>query len=109
MFYKIKNFYKEMYQKICKMMDGTEELLNRDNCSKLSMMDEKMTEDIYIIILQYFTSKNKGYKQGLIEGKEIPYSGKPLTKIGKGLNFKLSNIPDELQKIIYRYIKFVYS
>ena len=93
-----------MYQKICKMMTGNEELLNRDNCSKLSMMNEKMTEDVYIIMLQYFTS-NKGYKQGLIE--EIPYSGKILTKDGKGLNFKVSNIPEELQRMISCYIKIV--
>ena len=98
-----------MYQKICKMMDGTEELLNRDYCSKLSMMDEKMSEDIYIIILQYFTSNNKGHKQSLIDGKEIPYLGKALTKDGKGLNFKVSNIPEDLQRIIYRYIKTVSS
>ena len=96
-----------MYQTICKMMDGTEQVLNRDYCSKLSMLNEKMTEDVYIIILQYFTSNNKGYKDSLIEGKEIPYSGKMLTKDGKGLSFKASNLPDELQKIIYRYIKFV--
>lgn len=99
----------KMYQKVCKMMDGTEQLLNRDFCSKISMMDEKMTQDVYIIILQYFTSNNKGHKQSLIEGKEIPYSGKTLTKDGKGVTFKANNLPDELQKIIYRYVKFVTS
>lgn len=98
-----------MYQKVCKMMDGTEQLLNREYCSKLSMFNQKMTEDVYIIILQYFTSNDKGNKKLLMEGKELPYSSKALTKDGKGLSFKASNLPDELQKIIYRYVKLVTS
>ena len=98
-----------MYQKVCKMMDGTEQLLNREYCSKLSMFNQKMTEDVYIIILQYFTSNDKGNKKLLMEGKELPYSSKALTKDGKGLSFKTSNLPDELQKIIYRYVKLVTS
>ena len=88
---------------ISKFLDGTEELLTSEHCSKISMMDEKMAEDIYILILNYFS----GNEKDLIEGKEIPFSGKLLTKEGKGLNFKVSQIPDELQRIIVRYLRIV--
>ena len=88
---------------ISKFLDGTEELLTADHCSKISMMDEKMAEDIYILILNYYS----GNEKDLIEGKEIPFSGKFLTKEGKGLNFKVSQIPEELQRIIVRYLRIV--
>ena len=96
-----------LYNLTVKAMDGSEELLTADHCSKISMMDENMAEDIYILILQYFVSKNKDYKQDLINGKEIPFSGKFLTKDGKGVNFKVSQIPEDLQRIIVRYLRFV--
>ena len=96
-----------LYSFIIKNIDGTEELLTCDHCSKISMMDETMSEDIYILMLQHFTSQNKGYKQALLEGKEIPYMGKLMTKDGKGLNFKVGQIPEDLQRIIVRYLRIV--
>jgi len=92
---------------ISKYLDGSEELLTSENCSKISMMDENMAEDIYILILQYFINNNKINKEDLIEGKEIPFSGKSLSKDGKGINFKVSQIPQELQRIIVRYLRIV--
>ena len=94
----------DLYDKVVKLVDGTEGTLNGDYCSKISMMDERMSEDIYILILQHFTSNNKGFKQALIEGKETPYNGKIITKDGKGLNFKVNHIPEDLQRIIVRYL-----
>ena len=92
---------------IDKRLDGTEELLNSEYCSKISMMSETMAEDIYILILQYFVKNCKGEKNNILEAKEFPFNGKLLTKDGKGLNFKVSQIPEELQRIIVRYLKTV--
>lgn len=93
--------------KVVKSIDGTEELLTGDHCSKISMMDERMTEDIYLLILQHYTSNVKGKKQALLDGKDMPYGARSASKEGKGLMFKLASIPPDLQKIIVRYLKIV--
>jgi len=98
-----------LYDNVVKLVDGTENLLNGDYCSKISMMDERMSEDIYILILQHFTNNNKEYKKGLIEGTETPYDSRFATKEGKGLIFKLGHVPDDLQRIIVRYLLIVSS
>ena len=98
-----------LYDKVVKLLDGTENLLNGDYCSKISMMDERMSEDVYILILQHFTSNNKGFKQALIEGSETPYGAKFASKEGKGLIFKVGRVPDDLQRIIVRYLLIVSS
>lgn len=97
----------DLYQKVLKNLDGTEELLSGEFCSKISMMSDPMTTDIYIIMLQHFINNNKGMKESLVSGKEIPYLGKTVTKEGKGVNFKATNVPEDLQKIVYRYMKMV--
>jgi len=91
---------------IDKFLDGSEELLTNEHCSKISMMDESMAEDIYILILKYYSIHNQK-NQDIIGGEEVPFSGKFLTKDGKGLNFKVSQIPEELQRIIVRYLRIV--
>jgi len=97
----------ELYKKVVNSLDGSEDLLNGEYCSKISMLDGDTAEDVYLLILVYFTENNKNSKQALSEGKEFPYSSKVVTKEGKGLNFKVSQIPEELQKIIVRYLRLI--
>jgi hypothetical protein len=96
-----------LYDNIIKSMDGTEELLNGEYCSKISMMDGEYSENIYLIILHHFNLSNKNTKQLLLEGKENPFASKSASKDGKGLIFKVSFIPEELQRIIVRYLKMI--
>ena len=96
----------DLQKLIIKQMDGSESLLDGEHCSKISMMESPMTEDVYILILQHFVENHKGYKQALIDGKETAY-GATIVKDGKGLKFKVSQLPDDLQRIIVRYLKVV--
>ena len=96
-----------LYSSILSSMDGTEELLTGDHCSKMSMMDGEAAENIFLIILHHFVSSNKSYKQLLVDGKEHPYSAKLASKDGKGLNFKVSSLPDDLQRMIVRYLRII--
>ena len=94
-------------------MDGSEELLNSEHCSKISMMDGEAAENIYLLILHYFMTNNKSktitndiskLSKGLIE---TPYKSKPASKDGKGLKFSVSYLPDEIQRIIVRYLRII--
>jgi len=97
-----------LYQSLLSAMDGTEELLTGDHCSKISMMEGEPAENIYLLILHHFVTSNKNCnKQILIEGKENPYSAKPASKDGKGLHFKVSSLPEDLQRIIVRYLRML--
>ena len=92
-----------LYDLICKSMDGTEELLNSEQCSKISMMDGEAVENIYLLILHHFVTNNKS-KQ---ETKELPYKAKMASKDGKGLKFSVSLLPDDIQRIIVRYLRTI--
>ena len=96
-----------LYAEVLRSMDGSEELLSNEHCSKISMLEGEVVENIYILILHHLSSSNKNCKQGLIEGKENPYMAKYASKDGKGLNFRVSNLPDDLQRIIVRYLRLI--
>ena len=97
----------QLYDVVCQNMDGTEELLSGDHCSKISMMNGEVVENVYLLILHHFVTTNKGYKQKLMEGTEYPYTAKLASKDGKGLSFRVSFLPDELQRIIVRYLRMI--
>ena len=96
-----------LYDSICKLMDGTEELINAEHCSKISMMDGEAAENIYLLILHHFTISSKGNKQMMTEGKEFPYKAKLASKDGKGLKFVVSYLSDDIQRIIVRYLRII--
>lgn len=97
----------KLYDEVLKSMDGTEELLTGENCSKISMMNGPAVDNIYLLILHHFVINNKGYKQILMDGKEYPYKSKLATKDGKGLKFAVAALPDDVQRIIVRYLKLI--
>ena len=99
----------EFFRNVVRHMDGTESLLDGEHCTQLSMLDERMSEDIYILILAHFQENNKGKKGALLEGKEIAYSGVILSKDNKGLKFRVSQLPDDCQRLIVRYLRIVSS
>ena len=97
-----------LYDSVCKLMDGTEELINAEHCSKISMMDGEAAENIYLLILHHFVITNKGnVKQILTDGKELPYKAKAASKDGKGLKFLVSCLSDDIQRIIVRYLRII--
>ena len=99
----------ELYNTILASMDGKEKLLENDECPKISMLTENYAEDIYILILHHYYINNPGKitQQSLLDGKIFPYGIKPLTKEGKGARIIISQIPEDLQKIIYRYLSII--
>ena len=97
----------KLYDEVIKSMDGTEDLLTGENCSKISMMNGPVVDNIYLLIFHHFVINNKGYKQILMDGKEYPYKSKLATKDGKGLKFAVAALPDDVQRIIVRYLKLI--
>jgi hypothetical protein len=95
----------ELYDIVIKNMNGKEELLTGENCSKISMLTETYAEDIYLLILHYYVSEKQN-KEKLL-ANELPYSSKTVSKDGKGIVFKLALLPEELQKIIFRYLTLI--
>ena len=95
-----------MYDKIAKSSEGSE-LLTKEYCSKLTKMPQKNLVDIYLLILHHYVKVQKGSKEGLLSGKEFPYGAKLLSKDGRGLVFKSVNLPEQLQKILVRYVNMV--
>lgn len=98
-----------MYDIIVKSINGTEEILNKTYCSQITKMPQNNLEDIYLLILHHYFINQKGSKEALISGKEYPYAAKLMSKNGKGLIFKPSNLPESLQKILVKYIKTITS
>ena len=100
----------EFFNMIVSKMAGDESLLNSEHCGQLSMLNEKMCEDVYILILGHFVENNRGKKGLLLDGKEIAYGATLLSaKDNKGLKFKVSSLPDDCQRLIVRYLKLVSS
>ena len=97
----------QLYDHVCKNVDGTEELLTGEHCSKISMMSGEVVENIYLLILHHFVTSHKGYKQKLMDGLEYPYGSKLASKDGKGLTFKVSSLPEDVQRIVVRYLRLV--
>jgi hypothetical protein len=97
----------ELYKTVVNSLDGTEELLTSEHCSKISMADGEISEDVYLLILCHYYINNEESKNALINGKELPYSSKTITKDGRGLNFKVAQMPEDLQKIIVRFLRLV--
>lgn len=92
-----------LYESVCKLMDGTEELLNVEHCSKISMMDGEAAENVYLLILHHsILHKNLKLTSG-----EFPYKAKNASKDGKGLKFGVASLPDDIQRIIVRYLRII--
>jgi hypothetical protein len=89
-----------LYDQIVDRMDGTETVLSKYHCTTIARLDQEHLNIIYLIILHYYINSNPG-------NYNIPYGGKTVAN-GKGVSYrKLSQIPDEVQKIIYRYLEIV--
>ena len=95
-----------LYKSVISQLDGTEDILTGDVCSKISMMSGEVSENVYLLILCHYSDETN--KDSLLEG-ELPYASKTVSKNGRGVIFKLHNLPEDLQKIIYRYVKIVSS
>jgi len=96
-----------MISQILKSLDGTESLLDDTHCKQLNMLEERMAEDIYLLILNYYVENTRGKKGSLSEGRDIPYGAAPISKDNKGLKFKVSQLPDDVQRLIVQYLKLV--
>lgn len=81
-------------------MNGQETVLNQSHCTTIAKLPQEHLNIIYLLILHHWISHGKNKV-------DIPYNGKTVSN-GKGITFrKLSQIPDDLQKIINRYLTII--
>jgi len=87
-----------LYDEVTSQLDGTETTLNKTHCTTITKLDQEHLNIIYLIILHH------NFKSGK---HDIPYGGKTIAE-GKGISYRrLNQIPDDLQKIICRYLEIV--
>ena len=85
---------------IIAQMDGSETTLDKTHCTTITRLNQDHLNIIYLIILHnYIISNPKKY--------DLPYGCKTISN-GKGVVFRrLSQIPTDVQKVIYRYLMMV--
>ena len=89
-----------LYDEVIAKMDGSETGLNKCQCATITRLSQEHLNIIYLIILHHHIH-NGGSKT------EVPYGGKTISN-GKGVTFKnLTQVPDDVQKIIHRYLTIV--
>lgn len=89
-----------LYDEVIKAMDGTETVLNKTHCNTIARLDQENLNIVYLIILHHYILNNPN-------NYDIPYGGKTIAN-GKGITYRrLNQIPDDLQKILYRYLDLV--
>jgi hypothetical protein len=92
-----------LYDELVSKMDGTEISLNKNHCNTITRLAQEHLNIIYLIILHHHHVTNNN------NINEIPYGGKTISN-GKGVIFKkLSQIPVDAQKIIYKYLMIMSS
>lgn len=89
-----------VYDEILSLMNGEEITLNQSYCTTIAKLSQEHLNIIYLLILHHYITKGKNKT-------DLPYNAKTISN-GKGVTFrKLSQIPDDLQKIIYRYLMII--
>lgn len=89
-----------LYDQIVSQMDSKETVLNQNHCTTIARLSQDHINIIYLLILHHYT-KTKPTKS------DLPYGAKTISN-GKGITFRrLNQLPDDLQKIIYRYLIIV--
>lgn len=89
-----------LYDQVVNQMDNHETVLNQSHCTTITRLSQDHINIIYLIILHHYI-KNKSNKT------DLPYNGRTISN-GKGITFrKLSQLPDDLQKIINRYLTII--
>lgn len=93
-----------IYDQIKTHLTGSESTITRKHSSSISRLNQEHINIIYLLIIHnyYINNGNK-----IVNG-EIPYNGKTASK-GKGVTFKLNLLPDNLQKIIVKYLEIISS
>lgn len=89
-----------IYDEIVSQMNGDETIIDKSHCRTITRLSQDHLNVIYLIILHHYI-QNSGDKSTL------PYGSKTVSK-GKGIMFKnINQIPEDLQKIIVKYIDIV--
>lgn len=86
-----------LYDEIVSKMDGTETSLTKAHCTTINRLDQNHLEIIYLIVLHHYLLSKPGRN-------DFPYSSKTISN-GKGVLFRrLNQIPEDAQKVVYRYL-----
>ena len=104
-------FYEELVSKVqdSKNSDpiGPEEM--KRLCLAINNLSDTYFEYLYVLILNYYLLQMRKNEK-LEKVKLPPYDAKVFDSSNKkGLIYIVSNLPDELQKIIQKYVEYVSS
>ena len=89
-----------MYDEIVSKMDGTETGLTSEHCATITRLNQEHINNIYLIILHNYVTVRPNKH-------DLPFNSKTISN-GKGITFrKLSQIPDDVQRIIHKYLNLV--
>jgi hypothetical protein len=71
--------------------------------SKISSLNEKEMEILYVLILSHFYIDNKNFME---KRKMTPYKGK-LMDGNKGILYTITDLPIRLQQIVFEYVETI--
>ena len=89
-----------IYDEIVSQMTGSEPSLSRAECTTIAKLSQEHLDIIYLLILHHYMQENPGKK-------DIPYNGKTISDNKEVMYRKLSQLPDDIQKIINKYLSLI--
>ena len=89
-----------LYDEVISQMDGNETVLSQTHCSTIARLNQENLNIIFLLILHHASQNGKNKS-------ELPYGARTISN-GKGISYRrLNQVPDDLQKIIYRYLMLI--
>lgn len=91
-----------LYDEVVSQMNGKETILNQTHCTTITRLTQEHLNLIYLLILHHYIKTKPGKM-------DLPYGSRTVSN-GKGISFRrLNQIPDNVQKIIHRYLTIISS
>lgn len=89
-----------LYDEVVSKLDNTETSLNQTHCTTITKLTQEHINIIYLLILHHYIKHKPGKM-------DLPYGSRTVSG-GKGISFRrLSQMPEDIQKIIYRYLMII--
>ena len=92
-----------LYDQLLSQLDNKNiKTINKKHASSIARLPQEHINIIYILILHYYMKNNSNTTF------DVPYGGKTSSS-GKGVTFKLNNLPETLQSMIVKYMDIISS
>jgi len=93
-----------LYDKISSLVKNEDKTLNEKHCFMISKLPDQHIQIVYLLILHHWLLSNRGKATSL--KKDNPYNSRYIGK-KKGLTFRINYIPNDLQKILVKYLNII--